>query len=86
MKMYFVWHWDEGFSTHETEDEAREKAESLFEMDNEFFSSEGFDEDCYGVAWGKISQQSRMYETGEKVEFEGDMVDCVNVEWFPKQI
>ena len=75
---YFSYHWDEGFETWPTEEEAREHAQSMLDTDLEM--QEGVDEEFENIYWGKIEQRAVIEPTGDKVEFEGEMVDAVKVE------
>jgi hypothetical protein len=84
-KMYFVWHWDYGFETFSTEKEAREEAERLFGEDEAMGCNEGFSDDCFGVSWGEISQTAKLCKNGEKVYFDGGLVDVVEMVWDSKE-
>lgn len=83
IKEYFVWHWDEGFATYATAEEAQREAQKLFDVDVDVGQSEGFIDECFGVCWGKIRQKSVLKETGEQVEWEGEMANCVEPCWEP---
>ena len=75
---FFTYHWDEGFETWLSEKEAMEHAQSMLDADLDI--GEGVDDEFENIYWGKIEQRAFIEPTGEKVKFEGELVDAVKVE------
>ncbi len=74
---YFAFDSETGFDTFATAEEAQLAAEQSIQEYRDY-AHEGWDELADNVCWGKISQQSVMYSTGDTVEFEGEQVECVD--------
>jgi hypothetical protein len=75
---FFSYHWDDGFETHKTESEAKERCEELLSLELQD-ACEGIPDEIQNIFWGRISQQADLFKTGHKVEFEGEMVDAYDV-------
>lgn len=72
---YFAYCSETGFDTYKTEAEARSAAEKTLEGWQEDAADNGWNEDAGNVCWGKICEQVTVRPTGNKCEFEGEMVD-----------
>lgn len=75
---YFAYHWDEGFRTFKTEEEAKKHAQKM--LDEDLDMGEGVDEEFENIYWGEIKQKVVITPKGEKVEFDGEMVYQVKCE------
>ena len=75
---YFTYHWDSGFETWQTEDEAKSHADKM--LSEEIDWEDGVMDEAEKIYWGEIKQQALISPTGEKVEFDGELVDSVKVE------
>lgn len=75
MDKYFSYCPESGFDTFKTEELAKKAADEAIDWfrDN---SNEGWDEVVANVCWGEIKQDANMVPTNQKVELEGEMVDC----------
>lgn len=74
-KPYFVYDQEAGFERFATEEEAKEAAEALISAYRKSALDFGWDESSDTVCWGIISEHVVMRKTGEKIYFEGEMVD-----------
>lgn len=74
---YFAFDSETGFDTFATAEEAQLAAEQSIQEYRDY-ASEGWDELAGNVCWGKITQQSTMYGTGQTIEFEGEEMECVD--------
>jgi hypothetical protein len=79
---FFVYDPESGFDTYETSQQAKESAEISIDLyrDN---AGEGWDEEAEQVCWGEISEGSTMFRTGNKIEFEGKLVDSYDCKLQP---
>jgi len=74
---YFAYDPESGFETYATAELAEEAADRLI-ADYAEYSHEGWDEMVSQVVWGEIKQRATEFKTGNIVEFEGEMTECVD--------
>lgn len=66
--------------------EAAEKAKNdLFDWYQEYAADQGWHEDTGRVLWGRVYQELEVYNSGEKMLFEGEMVDCYRGRWVNRE-
>lgn len=74
---YFAYDTDVGFETFETAEQAEAAANEIIAGYAEY-AHEGWDEMVSQVVWGEIKQRATEFKTGNVVEFEGELVECVD--------
>lgn len=62
--------------------ELAEKAKTaVYEEYRQYAADQGWHEDTGRVVWGRVYEELEVYNSGEKIEFEGEMVDCYSARW-----
>lgn len=74
---YFVYDADNGAEFFDTEEEAVSEANKCIQWYAKN-AHEGWDEYVDQVCWGEVKQRGKEFKTGNIVEFEGEMVECVD--------
>lgn len=77
---YFVYDSNWGFETHDSKEAAIKDAKERLDEQRKWASSEGWDDETGTICWGQIAQQAEERKTGDKIKFDGEMVDCVDYE------
>ena len=79
---FFAYDPECGFDTYDTAEGAKDAAEEILDSyrDN---ASDGWDEASSQICWGKISECANMFKTGDKIEFDDELVDCCDYKFEP---
>ena len=81
---YFTYHWDEGFNTFATEEEAKGEAQRMLDDERDEAVSSGWNEDATRIYWGEIKQKAEMKATGKMMMFEDEMTEAFDAKLEPK--
>lgn len=65
----------------DSQEEAEKVKDSLADAASENASDNGWGEDDSKMFWGEIIQEFEVYNSGEKIMFEGEEVDCYRGRW-----
>lgn len=77
MQKFFAYDDETGFDTYDTAAEAKAAAEQSLQGYRDD-AGEGWDEIAGNVCWGEIKQGSQLIDLGEKIEFDGELMDSVD--------
>ena len=75
---YFVNCSEMGFETFKTEEEAKEEANNRISLEQDN-ASEGWHDNVETIVWGKIHQETEMYNERTKEEAEAEGI-CVSLD------
>lgn len=75
---YFMYDVDAGFETFSTEEDAKAAAEESIDTYRKAAVDEGWNEDVDSVCWGKVSESAEQFGMGEKIRFDGELVEAVD--------
>jgi hypothetical protein len=79
---FFAYDEESGFLAFKTAEEAKSYAEEIIDHYRDG-CYDGWDECVENVCWGEIKELAVEINTGDKCEFDGELVDCVDYKLGP---